>query len=155
MKAFSRDSKEKELHVTPVSTQAEFNGVIYPEGTGTFIALKATSCRQCRLAVRVRLYSLIWPVSASGLTNTSRGSSRFGSNRNVLRILNANDMILLMCPEAHEYYDTLFFSPSLPPPPIYPWRPRDHPPFKPDDEAPANIGLHAYWCVARGYVLIC
>lgn len=44
MKAVSGGSKEKELHVTPVFTRAEFNGVIYPAGTNTFIALKATSC---------------------------------------------------------------------------------------------------------------
>lgn len=45
MKAVSRGARrKKELHVTLVSTRAEFNGVIYPEGTNTFIALKATSC---------------------------------------------------------------------------------------------------------------
>lgn len=53
---------------------------------------------------------------AWSLTDTSRADRVPGSNRNVLRILDANDMILLMCPEAYKYYDTLLCPPGYPPP---------------------------------------
>jgi len=44
METVSRGSKEKELHVTFIFTRTEFNGIIYPKGMNTFIALKVTSC---------------------------------------------------------------------------------------------------------------
>lgn len=80
--------------------RATFEDRIQTDAT-PFIALRAMS-RQ--LDSRIVIPLIIHPLSRFP-ERQGQTFSPFGSSRNVLRILDANDMILLICPTAYEYYD--------------------------------------------------